>query len=61
MSDHKISDDDGHTGYGHSRSEAEAALRVAQENNRDWAENDTSMIRGTILPGYCLGEKLDDD
>lgn len=55
----KVSDDSGHTGYGHCRSEAEAALRVAQENNVAWAENDTSII-GSILPGHCLGDKLDE-
>ncbi len=52
---HKVSDDAGHTGYGQSRSEAEKALRVAQENDVDWAEKDTSII-GKILPGYRLGK-----
>ena len=55
----KVSDDAGHTGYGHSRSEAEEALRVAQENNVDWAEKDTRPIF-SFLPGHVLGNKLDE-
>lgn len=54
---HKVSDDKGHTGYGHSRSEAEAALRVAQDNDVEWAEKDTRPLLGA-LPGHVLGSEL---
>lgn len=56
---HKVSDDDGHTGWGQTRSEAEKALRVAQEHDVESAEWDRRPLVGDVLPGYVLGPRID--
>jgi hypothetical protein len=56
---HKVTDEDGHSGWGETRSEAEKALRVAQEHDVQWAEWDKRPIVGDLLPGYVLGPRID--